>query len=139
MTGDVSDIVLIPIEAQQLVYTGFVHKNENPFPDARVRVRGINVDEATRCAHWHSARDVIAIKMRCCGEYYACYECHAALAGHETAVWPREEWGTRAVLCGICGGELTIREYLASGYRCPACGAEFNPGCRNHHHLYFEQ
>jgi len=33
---------------------------------------------------------------------------------------------------------MTIREYLESEVRCPACGAGFNPGCRGHHHFYFE-
>jgi hypothetical protein len=23
--------------------------------------------------------------------------------------------------------------------RCPVCSAPFNPGCRNHHHVYFEE
>jgi uncharacterized CHY-type Zn-finger protein len=101
-------------------------------------VRGIEVDAQTRCVHYRSAVDIVAIKMRCCGIYYACRDCHIALAGHAIAVWPRREWEERAVLCGACGAELTIREYLKSESRCPECGAEFNPGCRKHNHFYFE-
>jgi uncharacterized CHY-type Zn-finger protein len=79
----------------------------------------------------------VAIKMRCCGVYYACKDCHAALAGHPIEVWPRAEWKTPAILCGACGTELSIRAYLEGGDRCPNCAAPFNPGCRTHHHFYF--
>ena len=108
------------------------------FEPVRPEVRGIGLDANTRCRHYHSAIDVIAMKMKCCETYYACIECHAALAGHPAAVWPESEWERNAVLCGGCGGEMTIRQYLQSGNRCSACGAAFNPGCRNHYHLYFE-
>lgn len=101
-------------------------------------VQGIDVDAQTRCEHYNSPLDVIAIRMKCCGIYYACKECHLALADHPIEVWPRSEWDQRAVLCGTCGHELTISEYMASGYACPACRAAFNPGCRNHYHFYFE-
>jgi uncharacterized CHY-type Zn-finger protein len=105
----------------------------------RPKVSGIAVDSQTRCLHWRSALDVIAIKMKCCGEYYACKDCHEALAGHAIAVWPRAEWGELAVLCGVCRRELTIAEYMGSGYCCPACGVRFNPGCRLHSAFYFEE
>ena len=103
----------------------------------RPDVLGVDLDEQTRCAHYHSGLDVIAIKMACCSNYYACRECHDALADHQATVWATSERDQRAVLCGVCGGELTIQRYLDSGDRCPACGAGFNPGCRLHHHLYF--
>jgi uncharacterized CHY-type Zn-finger protein len=103
-----------------------------------LEVRGIEVDAQTRCAHYRSAADIVAIKMRCCGVYYACKDCHVALAGHAIAVWPRGEWDARAVLCGACGVEMTIREYLECESRCPGCGAGFNSGCRKHWHFYFE-
>lgn len=101
-------------------------------------VKGIDLDEQTRCAHYRKPEDVVAIKMKCCGDYYACKDCHEALAGHAIQVWPRGEWDQRAVLCGCCGSELTIRQYLESGSQCPDCQARFNPACRNHYHLYFE-
>jgi uncharacterized CHY-type Zn-finger protein len=101
-------------------------------------VRGVQLDSQTRCTHYHSDLDVIAIRMACCGVYYACKTCHEALAGHPIKVWPRYEWDQRAVLCGACRKELTIHEYLASGYACPHCQVSFNPGCRNHYHFYFE-
>jgi len=99
---------------------------------------GMEVDAQTRCVHWRSAVDIVAIKMRCCGVYWACKDCHEALAGHAIAVWGRGEWDTRAVLCGACGLEMTIREYMECESRCLGCGAGFNPGCKKHHHFYFE-
>ena len=85
-------------------------------------VRGIDVDHQTRCAHWHSPREVIAIKMKCCGVYYARKDCHAALALHASAVWPRHEWDQRAVLCGVCGIELSdlVRTSAGAERRIPA-------------------
>ena len=105
----------------------------------RPTVHGLQLDPETRCAHWHSPRDIIAIKMRCCGRYYACRECHDAMETHAVEVWPEAEWGQPAVLCGACGHELSISEYLACESRCTACGAGFNPGCHKHRHLYFAE
>jgi len=104
----------------------------------RPAVFGVELDAQTRCAHWRSPLDVIAIKMKCCGDYYACRDCHDALADHPAAVWPRSEWDQAAILCGVCGEELSVRSYMDCDNRCPACGAPFNPGCRLHYHLYFE-
>ena len=100
-------------------------------------VKGIGLDANTRCLHYHGPTDIIAIRMKCCGVYYACIECHAALADHPAEVWPQSEWDGAAVRCGVCGNELSIAGYMASGNRCPRCAAAFNPGCRNHYHLYF--
>jgi uncharacterized CHY-type Zn-finger protein len=102
------------------------------------KVHGLDVDPQTRCAHYHKPADVIAIKMHCCGLFYACKDCHDALAGHGISVWPKSEWQEHAILCGACGNTLSIEGYLDCDSRCPVCGARFNPGCRNHHHFYFE-
>lgn len=101
-------------------------------------VRGVELDGATRCAHYHSTLDIVAIRFACCDSYYACHACHAALADHPAARWRADDRNRRAVRCGACTRELTIAEYLGCGDRCPGCAAPFNPGCRNHHHLYFE-
>jgi len=101
-------------------------------------VRGINLDPQTRCEHYHGPTDIVAIKMKCCGVYYACTDCHAALANHQIEVWPENEWNQEAILCGACGTELTIHQYMHSESRCPACCERFNPRCRNHHYLYFQ-
>jgi uncharacterized CHY-type Zn-finger protein len=100
-------------------------------------VLGLNLDPQTRCDHYHSPLDIIAIKLKCCARYYACKDCHDALAGHPIEVWPETEWDQKAILCGACRAELTISAYLECNSRCPACYAAFNPACRNHHHFYF--
>ncbi|PSR81933.1 hypothetical protein BD289DRAFT_438354 [Coniella lustricola] len=126
-------------------------------------VHGIDVTERTQCAHWHSDRDIIAIKHRCCGQYFACISCHNALTTtptptptasadgqapngsqeggiipHKADVWRKDERDTPAVLCGNCKRELTVKEYLGCGNACPECQAAFNPGCARHYDLYFE-
>jgi len=104
----------------------------------RPKVEGVSLDPQTRCAHWHGDLDIIAIKMRCCETYYACRQCHDELAGHEAMVRPAAEWDAPGVLCGACGRELSVHQYMGCDNQCPACGAGFNPGCRSHYHLYFE-
>ncbi|ROV91031.1 hypothetical protein VSDG_07677 [Cytospora chrysosperma] len=101
-------------------------------------VHGLDVSSLTQCAHWNSERDIIAIKHKCCDQYYACISCHDALAHHPPQVWPQHERHTKAVLCGSCRAELTIEEYLSCGNMCPRCGVAFNPGCSKHYDLYFE-
>ena len=100
-------------------------------------VAGVDLDAQTRCVHYHSSLDVVAIRMACCRRYYACKECHDALADHPLEAWPRAQWDERAILCGVCRQELTVREYLDCGSTCPRCAAAFNPGCRNHYRFYF--
>jgi uncharacterized CHY-type Zn-finger protein len=102
-----------------------------------VEVHGVDVDLATRCAHYHAPNDIIAIKFVCCGEWFPCHECHAQLADHPASIWPSTQFDTPAILCGACGHQLTIREYLDCKSVCPRCGGKFNPGCANHHQLYF--
>ncbi|WP_253259885.1 CHY zinc finger protein [Subtercola boreus] len=97
---------------------------------------GQSVDDQTRCIHYHSELDVIAIRFACCGEYYPCHLCHTESAGHEVRTWPVAERDALAVLCGVCSSELTIVDYLDVD-ACPYCAAPFNPGCRLHAHLYF--
>ena len=101
-------------------------------------VHGVNLDPQTRCEHYHGPTDIIAIKMKCCGHYYACKDCHEVLAGHSITVWPETEWDQPAVLCGACGATLTILQYMRNDPHCAACRAQFNPKCRNHHHFYFQ-
>jgi uncharacterized CHY-type Zn-finger protein len=100
-------------------------------------VHGVDVDANTRCAHYHSEKDVIAIKFHCCRQYYACFFCHQELAGHTAEKWPKPQWNEQAILCGNCSNEMTIATYL-DAERCPNCDHLFNEGCRNHYHLYFD-
>jgi uncharacterized CHY-type Zn-finger protein len=103
----------------------------------QISVRGINIDWQARCAHYHGPTDIIAIKMKCCRNYYACKDCHAELENHSIEVWPVSEWGEKAILCGACRGEMSISEYLQCEYQCVNCGAGFNPKCQQHNHYYF--
>ena len=103
-----------------------------------VAVHGETVDDETRCAHYGGPTDIIAIRFKCCGRWYPCFECHGAEADHATEVWPAAEFETQAILCGICGHQLTINEYLSCDSTCPRCSANFNPACERHYHLYFE-
>ena len=126
-----------------------------PATDDRFRVplRGVAVDPDTRCAHWDSAVDVVALRFGCCGAFSPCHACHAATADHDPEPWPRPRFDDPAVLCGVCGTTLSARAYLdgdsegrsPSASRatpdddaCPACGAAVNPGCRRHRDRYFE-
>ncbi|WP_231184768.1 CHY zinc finger protein [Haladaptatus sp. DYF46] len=101
-------------------------------------VHGVEVDAETRCSHYDSECDVIAIRLPCCDEYYPCFRCHDAVADHARETWAENRRDAEAVLCGVCGTELTIAEYLECDSKCPECDAEFNPGCANHYELYFD-
>ena len=101
-------------------------------------VRGVDLDAQSRCAHYHSAVDIVAIRTMCCGVYYACSACHAALAGHAIVRWPRDRWETDAIRCGNCASEMSIAAYMAADDRCPTCAAAFNPRCRDHYDQYFD-
>jgi uncharacterized CHY-type Zn-finger protein len=49
----------------------------------------------------------------------------------------KSEWNQKAILCGVCGTELSIDPYMNCEFLCPACRKRFNPGCRNHYRFYF--
>jgi uncharacterized CHY-type Zn-finger protein len=40
-------------------------------------------------------------------------------------------------LCGNCGNQLSVDEYMKCDSQCTRCEARFNPGCANHYDLYF--
>ncbi len=101
-------------------------------------VQGKLIDNQTRCQHYHSPLDIIAIKFKCCNTYYACIHCHNEHVHHTTKLWPVAEYNEKAILCGHCNVQMSIYSYLTCQYKCPNCLANFNPGCSNHNHLYFE-
>ncbi|RWZ58051.1 hypothetical protein EQV77_09705 [Halobacillus fulvus] len=101
-----------------------------------LNVYGVKVDQQTRCQHYHSDIDVIAIKFRCCGKFYACHACHEEMEDHAADRWPEEEWDETAIMCGNCRNVLTIREYMDVN-SCPSCEHSFNERCSNHYPLYF--
>lgn len=100
-------------------------------------VRGSVVDAQTRCEHYRTGLDVVAMRFHCCGEWYPCVHCHDETADHPRTVWPAVQGDAQAALCGVCGRTLSIREYRVAA-ECPRCGASFNPRCALHHPLYFE-
>lgn len=102
-----------------------------------IEVKGKVIDEETKCEHYQSERDRIAIKFKCCNTYYPCIHCHNEIVDHPAERWGKRERQQHAVLCGACGTELTIEEYIQANDQCPNCNALFNPGCHLHHHLYF--
>jgi uncharacterized CHY-type Zn-finger protein len=115
----------------------FVPASDHRESRATRRVLGPVVDEMTRCVHYQTEVDIVAIKFACCNEYYPCHLCHEETADHVARQWKLSDRDQEAVLCGACGTELTITSYLATN-ECPSCRSPFNERCRLHTHLYFE-
>ncbi len=105
--------------------------------NVKIAIFGAVIDQHTRCFHYHSSLDIVAIKFKCCERYYPCFSCHEETAGHSAKLWEEEEWNTTAILCGVCRTEMTINSYMSCGNQCPSCKSPFNPGCEKHYHLYF--
>ncbi|MBO1001984.1 CHY zinc finger protein [Pseudogracilibacillus auburnensis] len=100
-------------------------------------IKGPVIDQETRCTHYHTELDRIAIKFYCCQTYFPCHLCHEEAGCGETQVWPQDKFDQKAILCGACGKELTINTYLKGTNKCPTCQAAFNPNCKLHEKLYF--
>jgi uncharacterized CHY-type Zn-finger protein len=92
-----------------------------------IEVFGVDVDAETRCAHWNSELDIIAIKFKCCGRWFPCLGCHKAVADHDAIVWPAGERDSKAVLCGACGHQLSIDEYFHGRFDVPCMRERFQP------------
>lgn len=104
-----------------------------------ILLKGKLVDNHTRCEHWHSELDIIALKFKCCETFYPCYECHKESTSHEVLRY-HSNTEEKVVLCGNCNTSMTFAEYQSNKepLRCPYCMSKFNPGCSNHYDLYFE-
>lgn len=102
-----------------------------------MKLKGLLIDSQTRCEHYHSELDIIAIKFKCCNTFYPCYQCHEVFEKHSINRWKLSEFQEKAILCGNCKEELSINEYMQNT-SCPKCKAHFNPKCANHYHLYFD-
>lgn len=102
-----------------------------------MKIKGLLVDDQTRCEHYHGPKDIIAIKFKCCDTFYPCYQCHEACEDHPAEQWHPSEFSEKAVLCGNCKETLSIEDYLQTD-SCPYCHADFNPRCSLHYHLYFK-
>jgi uncharacterized CHY-type Zn-finger protein len=102
------------------------------------KIHGSLIDNNTRCSHYNSELDIIAIKLKCCDKYYACINCHNEMEQHEAIVWQKNEFNEKAIICGSCKTELSINNYLICNNTCPNCKSSFNPKCKNHYPFYFE-
>jgi uncharacterized CHY-type Zn-finger protein len=133
-----------------LIFLSGCKKNESPVSSTNqsdttahdriiggLLVKGKVIDNQTRCSHYHTDLDIIAIKFKCCDTYYPCYSCHKEATTHEAITWPIAERDTKAILCGVCGHQLTIQEYMDSNNTCTQCQSLFNPNCKKHYDLYF--
>jgi len=103
-----------------------------------VPLRGVGVDAETRCAHYDTVRDVVALRFPCCDAYFPCFRCHDAVTDHDSERVPRGAFDEPAVICGLCGTTFSVRTYLDCEDTCPDCDGSFNPGCRRHHDRYFD-
>lgn len=101
------------------------------------KVYGLTVDAHTRCEHYHSSLDIIAIRFKCCDKFYPCYKCHNACESHSIERWQPQEFDTHAILCGNCQQTLSILQYMSVTH-CPHCQSPFNSGCQKHYSIYFE-
>ncbi|MFD0994755.1 putative CHY-type Zn-finger protein [Pseudoclavibacter chungangensis] len=75
-------------------------------------VRGRTVDDETRCVHYATVLDVVAIRFHCCDAYWPCAECHEEGAGHEAVRVPVADRDRPGILCGVCRHELSVTTYL---------------------------
>ena len=103
-----------------------------------VEIKGTEVDAQTRCAHYKSEIDIIAIKFKCCDDWFPCYKCHAEHTNHAPEIWEENEREEKAIFCGNCGAQLSISEYFNCDSTCPKCESSFNPNCALHYDLYFQ-
>jgi uncharacterized CHY-type Zn-finger protein len=103
-----------------------------------IEVHGRLVDGQTRCVHYRTVLDIVAIQFKCCQRYYACYLCHEASESHDVRRWVSADLGQRALLCGVCKSTLTIADYLGGDFACASCRSPFNPGCATHRDQYFD-
>ena len=47
------------------------------------KINGLLVDDESRCQHYHTELDIVALKCFQCQKYYACYQCHDSLEDHK--------------------------------------------------------
>src|SRR5665213_1440731 len=67
-----------------------------------VQIFGKPIDEQTRCVHYGTQADVVAIEFACCRRFYPCHLCHEETADHPARQWSRGSRGEKAILCGVC-------------------------------------
>ena len=95
-------------------------------------IRGIDLDAAGRCKHYHKDVDIAALKSSQCDEYYACYQFHDSLEDHKFVASNKDD---SPVMCGVCRHLLTFDEYISGA--CLNCHPGFNSRCKLHYEIYF--
>eukprot|EP00939_MAST-03C_sp_MAST-3C-sp1_P005473 g5473.t1 len=101
---------------------------------------GVGTYKETRCTHWHSALDRVAIQASCCLKFYACVQCHDACESHRWKPWKAStSLQHHALLCGACGNTFSFVSYFSSPDKCSTCSASFNPNCKRHWDVYFSR
>lgn len=85
-----------------------------------IEAQGFLVDKQTRCIHYHSKLDIIALQCYDCKKYYACYRCHDSLENHLFEPYPSSLIQDKPILCGVCLNLLTYKQYKES-LSCPFC------------------
>ena len=102
------------------------------------QINGLLVDDQSRCQHYHSTLDIVALKCFECLKYYACYQCHDCLEKHSFRAYPCQLKQDKVLICGVCRHEMTIEEYQ-DVEACPNCHRAFNPACSKHYDIYFDK
>ncbi|CAH1850663.1 CHY zinc finger protein [Convivina intestini] len=97
-------------------------------------IYGLDLDQQGRCHHYHQANDIAALKCTQCQQYYACYQCHNALADHLFVACDPNDL---PVLCGVCQQLMNYNQYVTGV--CPSCQSAFNPKCSLHRDIYFKE
>ncbi|WP_438835700.1 CHY zinc finger protein [Streptococcus pluranimalium] len=59
--------------------------------------KGIVIDDNSRCQHYHSSQNIVALKYADCHSYYACYKCHGAMESHSFKATSADE--VKPVIC----------------------------------------
>lgn len=75
------------------------------------KIYGFLVDNESRCQHYHTELDIVALKCFECLNYYACYQCHDSLEEHSFRAYPCQLKQDKVLICGVCQHEMTIEEY----------------------------
>ncbi|MGT2742852.1 CHY zinc finger protein [Streptococcus plurextorum] len=97
-------------------------------------IKGLELDSAGRCLHYHTDLDIVALQCQICQAFYACYLCHDALEEHPFE--PHDIDNTKPIFCGNCKTYLSFEDYHQGS--CPSCQHRFNPNCKKHYSIYFK-
>ena len=125
ITGNSVNISISPFLLKEcpfphiLIHSITDYKEEINANQRTYRTRLQVLDAETRCAHYHTEIDRIAIKFYCCDTIIPCYECHEETVVETEPSGQKKNSTKKAILCGACGHELTVEEYLDCKSECP--------------------